>query len=67
MLVDKVGHVVDVLVDDDVEPLVRAVVGGDVGGGEGLGHFGSGFSSFEGRTGCVCVCVSLVGRVCRCR
>lgn len=40
MLVDEVGHVVDVLVDDDVETLIGGVVGGDVGGGEGLGHFG---------------------------
>lgn len=48
MLVDKVGHVVDVLVDDDVQALVRAIVGGDVGGGEGLGHFGSGFRFSRG-------------------
>lgn len=39
VLVDELGHVVDVAVDDDVEALVGRVVGGDVGGGEGLGHF----------------------------
>lgn len=40
VLVDEIRHVVDVLVDDDEEALVGAVVRGDVGGGEGLGHFG---------------------------
>lgn len=40
VLVDEIRHIVDVLVDDDVEALVGAVVRGDVGGGEGLGHFG---------------------------
>ena len=39
VLIHEVGHVVDVGVDDDVEALVGAVVGGDVCGGEGFGHF----------------------------
>lgn len=38
VLVYKVGHVVDVLVDNDVHALVSVVVAGNVGGGEGLGH-----------------------------
>ena len=40
VLVDEVGHVVDILVDDNVEALIRGVVGGDVGGSESLRHFG---------------------------
>lgn len=40
VLVDKFGHVVHVVIDDDVHALVGAVVGGDIGGGEGLRHDG---------------------------
>ena len=38
VLVDELGDIVDVAVDDDVEALVWVVVGGDVCGGEGFGH-----------------------------
>lgn len=41
MLVDEIRDVVDVAVDDDVQALVGGLVRGDVGGGEGLGHFQS--------------------------
>ena len=44
MLVDEIRDVVDVAVDDDVQALVGGLVRGDVGGGEGLGHFQSIFS-----------------------
>lgn len=39
VLVDEIRDVEDVAVDDDVQALVGGVVRGDVGGGEGLGHF----------------------------
>lgn len=38
VLVDEGGDVEDVVVDDDVEALLGGVVGGDVRGGECLGH-----------------------------
>ena len=38
VLVDKIGHVVDGVVDDDVHALVGGVVGRDVGGGDCFGH-----------------------------
>jgi hypothetical protein len=34
VLVDEVGNIVDVAIDDDVEALLGRVVGGNVGGGE---------------------------------
>lgn len=34
MLVDEVGYIVDIAIDDDVEALLGRVVGGNVGGGE---------------------------------
>jgi hypothetical protein len=40
MLIHKVGHVVNVLVDDDIETVVGVVVCSDVGGSEGLRHIG---------------------------
>lgn len=40
VLVNELGDVVDGRVDDDVHALVGIVVGGDLGGGEGLGHCG---------------------------
>lgn len=57
MLVDEIRHVVDVLVDDDEEALVGAVVRGDVGGGEGLGHFGRFLGMY-----CSFVCLEVAGR-----
>ena len=38
VLVDEVGHVEDLVVDDDVHARVGGLVVGDVGRGEGLGH-----------------------------
>lgn len=52
VLIDEVGHVVDAVVDDDIEALVGRVVRGDVGGREGLGHV----------EGVFCDCVKLRGR-----
>lgn len=57
MVVDELGHVVDVVVDDDVQALFGGFVGGDLRGGEGLGHDGLfnirirglGFLSFSDR------------------
>lgn len=40
MVVDELGHVVDVVVDDDVQALFGGFVGGDLRGSEGLGHGG---------------------------
>lgn len=39
VFVDELGHVVDIAVDDDVQALLGAGVGGDVGRGECLRHF----------------------------
>jgi hypothetical protein len=34
MLIDEVGYIVDIAIDNDVEALISSVVGGNVGGSE---------------------------------
>lgn len=65
VFVDEVGYVVDIAVDDNVEALIRGVVGGNVSGRERLGHFegGKDVDRSDQKTRCVEQRIKVVGIV----